>query len=305
MNSKIQPVQPPAPPQPRIWTSLDLIKWTTEFFGKKGIDSPRLEAELLLAEVLECPRIRLYVDFEKPVAAEKLAKFREFVKRRGETREPQQYIVGHGQFHDLKLKLSPAVLIPRPETELLGQWALEKLKALPGEALRALDLCTGSGCIALYLAAKDPRAKVDATDISPEALAIAAENARALKVDERVAFHPGDLFAALPAEMAGSFDLLVSNPPYIDPALKDTLQPEVREHEPAQALFAPDAGTAVLRRIIDSGAQWLKPGGWIALEFGQGQASVLEGLAKAANWQNIDVRHDDAKLPRFLVAQRA
>jgi release factor glutamine methyltransferase len=348
MNSRIQKIPPPTPPAPRIWTSLDLVKWTTDYFQKKSIESPRLEAEMLLAEVLGCPRIRLYVDFEKPVPAEKLATFREFVKRRAETREPIQYILGHTEFIDLKLKVTKDVLIPRPETEILALWAVDKLKAraeeisptakveetpapvvtepatetqpvsalkvaapLPEPALpiksivSALDLCTGSGCIALFVASKEVRARVLATDVSPAALTVASENAAALKLESRVTFLQSDLFAVLPVSEKRSFDVIISNPPYIDPSIKDTLQPEVRDHEPAQALFADNRGLAILRHIIENSKEWLKAGGWMGIEFGAGQQDAVKTFAEAANtYENIEIRCDENKLPRFLLAQR-
>jgi release factor glutamine methyltransferase len=305
MNGKIQKIPEPPPQQPRIWTSLDLIKWTTDFFKKKGIEAARLEAEILLSEVLGCPRIRLYVDFEKPVPQEKLAIFREFVKRRGETREPLQYIVGHTQFIDLKIKVSRATLIPRPETENLAVWAVERAKEIQGDSLRALDLCTGSGCLALYLASKEPRAQVVATDISAEALALAAENATALNLAERVAFKQGDLFAALGADLKNTIDLIVANPPYIDPASKATLPPEVRDHEPASALFADECGLAIARKILAEAGEWLKPGCWLGVEFGIGQAESLRKLAEDNSvLTDVSIKDDHNKIPRFVLARK-
>lgn len=305
MNPKVQKIEEPPPPQPRIWTSLDLIKWTSDFFVKKGIEAPRLEAELLLAEVVECPRIQLYVNFEKPVAPEKLARYREFVKRRADTREPLQYILGHTQFVDLKLSVTKDVLIPRPETELLALWAVERLKCVSGDALRAMDLCTGSGCLALFVASKEPRAKVSAADISAAALAIAKKNAESLKLAERVDFFEGDLFAPLPQDQRGTFDLIVSNPPYIDPEQKPTLQPEVRDHEPALALFADDKGLAILRRIVNDAGEWLKSGGWIGLEFGFGQHEAVKEIAeKTGVFSAVEIVPDGNKIPRFLQAQK-
>jgi len=338
MNSKIQSIPPTQPPAPRIWTSLDLIKWTSEFFKKKGIESARLEAELLLAEVLGVPRIRLYVDFDKAVPQEKLAAYREFVKRRAETREPIQHIIGHAHFIDLKLKVSRAVLIPRPETELLALWAVDCFKpppvdnppaeaplepvpeTLPPEAnaaeppvvppkesaapIRVLDLCTGSGCLALYVASKLTHAAVVATDLSAEALAVAAENAGSLALDSRVGFKHGDLFGALAAEEKHSFDLLIANPPYIDPAARATLQPEVRDHEPDNALFADEAGLNLLRRIIEAAPEWLKRGGWMGLEFGIAQAEALTAMATATGaYSEIKIKEDHRRLPRFLLAR--
>jgi release factor glutamine methyltransferase len=303
---KIQNVPPPAPQPQRVWTSLDLINWTKDFFAKKGIESPRLEAELLLSEVLGVPRIKLYVDFEKAVPQEQLAKFREFVKRRADTRAPLQYILGWSQFIDLKLKVTPAVLIPRPETETLAVWAVTKLKDAAGESLRVLDLCTGSGCLALYIASKEPRATVVATDISPDALAIAAENAKALLPNaERVEFKQGDLFAAVPTEARGTFDMIVANPPYIDPATKATLQPEVRDHEPALALFAEENGLAVTRRIVTAAAEWLKSGAWLAVELGAGQSEAAKKIAEeCGGFSSIEILVDNHRLPRFMICRK-
>lgn len=334
MHAKIQKIPPPEPPAPRVWTSLDLIKWTTSYFDKKGIASPRLEAELLLADVLDCPRIRLYVDFEKAVPPEKLATYREFVKRRAEAREPLQYILGHSQFIDLWLKVSPAVLIPRPETEILALWAVERLKERvpppspppppPADAtaqtetpvppqssaplppsLHALDLCTGSGCLALYMASKVPQASVIATDISAAALALAAENAATLKLAERVVFRQGDLFGALQAEEKGTFDVAVANPPYVDPAVSATLAPEVRDHEPREALYSEGGGLGLVRRILAEAGEWLRPGGWLGMELGQGQADEVRRLAEDAGcYSGVEIREDHAKLLRYVLAQR-
>jgi len=328
MQAGTQKLPPSGPPSPRVWTSLDLIKWTTGYFLRKGLASPRLEAELLLAEVLGCPRIRLYADFERPIPADKLAKYREFVKRRGDLREPLQYLLGHAQFIDLRLKVTPAVLIPRPETEMLALWAVERLSriedpsppaaqdsATPGaepienrkskiENPRVLDLCTGSGCLALYIASKIAHADVLATDISAAALVLAQENASALNLAQRVAFRQGDLFGALRTEEKASFDLVVANPPYVDPAAAGTLAPEVREHEPREALYAAEGGLAVVEAILAGIGAWLRPGGWLAMELGLGQAEQVRQLAQASGvFQSVGIGEDGAKLPRYLHAQ--
>ena len=303
--SRIQNVSPPPPPAPRVWTSLDLINWTKDYFQKKGVESPRLEAEMLLAAVLGCPRIRLYVDFEKPVAPEKLAQFKEFVKRRAEAREPFQYIIGHTDFIDLRLKVNKATLIPRPETEVLALWAVEKSKAVEGESVAVVDLCTGSGCLGLFVASKDPRAKVVATDLSADALALAKENAEALKLNERIAFCQGDLFAALPAELKGTFDVIVANPPYVDPADRDGLQPEVRDHEPAQALFAGDKGLELVKKILTGADEWLKPGGSLGIEFGFGQDALIREFASTIKtMDSLEIAVDGAKKNRFVHLKR-
>jgi len=167
-----------------------------------------------------------------------------------------------------------------------------------------LDLCTGSGCLGLYTASKEPRARIAATDLSKDALEIARENGATLKLAERVEFFEGDLFAALKPEQHGSFDLVVANPPYIDPATKDTLMAEVREHEPAQALFAADAGLAISKRILAEAPQWLKAGGWLGLEFGVDQAAALESAARAAGFAQVEIKIDHARRPRFVLARK-
>ncbi|MCZ7648460.1 MAG: peptide chain release factor N(5)-glutamine methyltransferase [Planctomycetota bacterium] len=290
---------------PRIWTTLELLKWTADYFKKKGLESPRLQAELLLAEVLGCDRVRLYVDFEKPVPAPQLERYREFVRRRGEAREPLQYIVGHAPFLALKLKVTPAVLIPRPETEELAAWAVEKLKAVPGEAPRLLDLGAGSGCLALAAAHGEPRASVLATDASAAALEVARENAAALGLAGRVAFAEGDLFAAVPGDWRGQVDVLVSNPPYIDEGLRETLAPEVREHEPAAALFAANRGLAVLERIVAEAAAYVKGGGSMGLECSPEQAGALVRLLEArGEFEAPRSVPDLSGKPRFVHAVR-
>ena len=316
-NPQSAPVPPPPPSPPaRIWTSLNLIQWTRAYFEKKGIENTRLEAELLLAAVLQCPRIRLYVDFEKPVPPEKLVQFRDYVKRRAEKREPLQYILGQMEFIDLRLKVTPAVLIPRPETELLAVWALERIKesiesvpkteeSIDKIIYSVLDLCTGSGCLALYLASKAPTIQMLATDLSPEALLVAKANAESLKLTSNITFYEGDLFAAIPADRKGCFDILISNPPYVNPAQRETLQSEVRDHEPALALFAEEEGLAILKRIIAGAGEWLKPGAWMGLEFGIGQAEAVRELAENGGmFQDIEIKKDGSKIPRFLVCKR-
>jgi len=302
MNVKIQKVSPPDPQPPRIWTSLDLINWTKSYFEKKGIEQPRLEAELLLSDVLGCPRIRLYADFEKPVSAEHLARFREFVKRRGETREPLQYIVGHTQFLELKIKVTPAALIPRPETEILAMWAVDRAKEF-GDSARIIDLCAGTGCIALHVASKLSSAEIFATDLSQEALSLAKENAATLKLNDRITFLQGDLFEALASSKSKS-NVIVSNPPYVDEAGKATLQPEVRDHEPGIALYAGDSGLAIIRRIVEQAPEHLASGGWLGIEFGIGQANRILEIAKtSAAFSEMKIEKDAAEIERFLFAK--
>lgn len=302
---------------PRVWTPLDLIQWTAKFFEKKGVDAPRLQAELLLAEVLGWTRVQLYTRFEEPVPEGPLARFRDFVARRGEKREPLQYILGHTDFVGLEIRVTPAVLIPRPETEELAVAASAFLAARSsregkgeGESAepretKALDLGTGSGCIALALAKKCPAARVTAVDTSGDALAVARENAEALSLAERIEFLCGDLFAPLNDALRGGFDAIVSNPPYIDPALRETLQPEVRDFEPAGALFCDEQGYAAVRRIVEASAEWLAPGGGLFVELSPEQAEQARaGLEATGAFASVENRRDARGLLRFVHAVR-
>jgi release factor glutamine methyltransferase len=284
---------------------LDLLKWTKDFFSRKGLESPRLEAELLLAGAVGCERVRLYTDFEKPLEEDVLSKFRGWVKRRAEQREPLAYILGYAQFIELQLEVSPAVLIPRPETEELAVWGRAILKDWHEHPeIRVLDIGTGSGCLALALSHGAPNVRVTAVDLSPEALQVAQRNATKLQLTERVQFLASDLFAALPAERRGTYDLIVANPPYIDPGLKDTLAPEVRDHEPAQALFAEEHGRAIIHRIVDEAHDWLKPGGWLGVEISPEQAAaVCERLTARGVYLSVEVRKDARQLDRMILAR--
>lgn len=290
----------------RAWTSIELIKWTKGFFAEKGIESPRLEAELLLADVLECDRVQLYTNFEQAIDPELLARFRSHVKRRAEDHEPVQYILGHTDFMGLKLKVTPAVLIPRPETEELATWALGVLKDREGEEINVLDLGTGSGCLGLAIAAKEERVRLTTVDIETDAVSVARENAETHGLSERVTFLEGDLFEPLPAEQKAAFDLIVSNPPYINPELKNTLTPEVREHEPARALFTDGKGMAIIDRIAAEAGNWLVSGGWLGIEISpELSQKVSEALSAAGGFEDIEVEKDLSKNDRYVVAKRS
>lgn len=284
---------------------MDLIAWTREYFARKNLPSARLEAELLLAAVLRCDRVRLYVEHDRPVSEEALARFRELVRKRGEERIPTQQLLGRASFLELELRVTPAVFIPRPETEELALWGRKALAAMPGDSLSALDLGTGSGCLALALAAGEKRARVAAVDLSPAALSVARENAAALGLAERLEFLEGDLFAPLASERRGTFDLVVSNPPYLDAARKAALPPEVREHEPPEALFAEEQGAGVLRRIAGEAGAWLRPGGALGLEVSPELAGAVRGFLEADGaFGELEVRRDAQRLERFVLARK-
>jgi len=280
------------------WTVLELLKWTTEHFAGKGIETPRLDAELLLASVLGCDRLRLYLDFEKPVTAEERGAFRALVRRRGEERVPVAYLTGTREFWSLPLTVTPDVLIPRPDTETLVAAVLARG---PGRdaAFSLLDLGTGSGAIALALASERPGAEVTASDLSTAALAVARKNAEALGLAERIRFVAGDGFAPVAGER---FDVIASNPPYVAAGDGPGLAPELR-HEPAEALFAPGDGTALLRRLVAEANQHLRPGGLFALELAPPQAGDVTQCLAAAGFAEVEEHRDLAGRVRAVSAR--
>ncbi len=282
------------------WTSLKLIEWTSGYFEKKGIPNPRLDAELLLAHTLKCPRIDLYTNHEKRVSEKDLARFKELTLRRAK-REPLQYIIGETEFWGLKFKVTPEVLIPRPETELLVEEALKSAPPVPW----ILDIGTGSGCVAVAFAKKLPEAHVVATDISREALAIARGNAEAHKIGHCIEFILADIAPWRTFQSEGrTFDLIVSNPPYIPSGEFPTLQPEVRDFEPRKALNGGPDGLDLIRRILQETPSFLKPGGTLLLEIGENQGEAVRLLAGEINGlQPKEVRKDLSGRDRILVCK--
>lgn len=247
------------------WTILRLLAWTTDFLKRKGVEQPRLDAEVLLAHARSCQRIDLYTAFDQTPSDEVRTAFRELVKRRAEG-TPVAYLVGRKEFFSLSFRVTGDVLIPRPETEHLVIESLDLLKPLadrnPPPAVA--DVGTGSGAIAVSLAVHAPRAEITATDLSPAALEVAKTNAAEHSVAARIAFLQGDLLAPLPAEPG--FDLVVSNPPYISTKEMDSLAGEVKNHEPQMALEAGPEGTEIIARLVPQAADRLRPGGWLLVE---------------------------------------
>jgi len=238
-------------------TVLEAIQRSTEFLAKKGVDSPRLQTELLLAHLRKQPRMRLYLEFERVLTPAEVDGFRELIRRRGQ-REPLQHIVGSTSFCGFEIAVNRDVLIPRPETELLAErgWTfLNQLSTINSQPSTALDFGTGSGCLAIALACKCPTAEVYAVDISSEALALARENAARHGAAERIRFLHGDGFAAAPA--GARFDLIISNPPYIPTAEIASLEPEVRDYDPRGALDGGADGLDYGRRLAAEGARFL------------------------------------------------
>jgi release factor glutamine methyltransferase len=275
--------------------------------GAGGSRSPRLDAELLLARTLGVTRAELFREPGRVLSADEAAEFEALLRRRL-AREPVAYILGHRAFRTIDLEVTPDVLIPRPETETLVEVALEALHAIPitGPDLEdeplALDLGTGSGCVALALAAEDPFVRLVATDVEPGALAVARGNAARLGLTPRVEFVLSDLFADVGER---PFDLVVSNPPYIPADEYVALEPNVRDFEPRLALYGGPDGLDVYRRLVPGAALLLRPGGTLAVEVGAGQADAVAGIMEAAGaYETPATRADLAGVDRVVYAGR-
>ena len=281
-------------------TVLEVIQRSAEFLAPKGVESARRNIEEMLAQVLHMPRLQLYLNFERKLTDAQTDTLRAMVKRRAQ-REPLQHILGTASFCGLEIAVSRAALVPRPETELLAERAWTWLSTLDSRPSTALDFGTGTGCLAIALAVKAPNATVHALDLSPEALALARQNAETHKLTERIQLHAGDGFGALPAGMR--FDLIVSNPPYIPSAEIATLQPEVRDFDPRAALDGGPDGLDFYRRLAAEAGAWLKPGGKVMLEFGDGQADALRGIFCEPAWAVEAVEEDYSHRPRILVTR--
>ena len=292
---------------------MEVLKWTTAHFEQAGIPTARLDAEVLLAHALGCDRVRLYVEHERPLDAEERARYRELVKRRA-AGAPAAYLMGEKEFYGRPFEVDRRVLVPRPETEHLVDEALAALKDAPSpagdgeedaEAGKAvLDLCTGSGCIAVTIAAERAGVIVTATDISEGACEVARENAARHHVSGRVRVLEGDLFDPVREAGLGPFSLIVSNPPYVSGSEMAGLMRDVREHEPGMALLSGETGLEILEQIIAEAPEHALPGARLILEHGEGQEERLLSVVRA------DERYDDARdirdhagLDRVLVAR--
>ena len=271
-----------------------------EFFLQNDVPSPRLNAELLLMFVLGCDRAYLFAHPERPLRPEERSQYDEVARERARGC-PTQYITGHQEFWGLDLLVSPAVLIPRPETEHVVETVLELVKQRdPAEKLKLVDIGTGSGAIALALASELPRAQVHACDISAEALEMARINAARLGLDHRVQFRQSDLLSAYPQEQ---FDFVVSNPPYVGESEADKVQKQVREFEPKVAVFSGHEGMDIYRRLIPEAQAALHPGGWLVMEIGfSTEARVKELLI---GWSDIQTTADLQGIPRVVAARRS
>jgi release factor glutamine methyltransferase len=290
----------------QTWTVRTLLAWARGWLERRGVESPRLDAELILAHALGCDRVRLYVEHDKPLTPEELARVKPLLQRRAE-REPVAYILGSKEFYGRAFAVGKGVFVPRPETELLVQQALEALDALAGPqrldagGLRVLDLCAGSGAVGVTLAAERAGLEVDLVELSADAAAFARSNAQAL-APGRARVLEGDLFAPLgPAEPR--YDAVVANPPYVPAGDEARLQPEIAHHEPRQALYAGERGLDVLQSLIAAAPQWMRPGAFFGVELDPGQPPAVLEMCRAAGFEAVRVVQDLARLDRFVTAR--
>jgi release factor glutamine methyltransferase len=300
-----------------VWTVRRVLEWTTQHLKKHGSDTPRLDAEILLAHARGCPRIALYTQFDEPLSDPVRTRMRELVQRRAQA-EPVAYLVGHREFFSLDFDVTRDVLIPRPDTETLVLAVLDAIKSsssprphLGGEGQgeggsapndsnavsspRILDLCTGSGCVAIAVAKNCPAARVTATDVSAAAIHVATENAAKLQVADRVRLAAGDLFAAVGPD--DRFDIIAANPPYVTTSELESLAQDIRKYEPRSALDGGPDGLDVIRRIIREAPDRLVPGGQIFIEI-----SPEQGAAVEAFYQEVG-RYADVRLLKDLAGR--
>ncbi|WP_243370177.1 peptide chain release factor N(5)-glutamine methyltransferase [Geotalea sp. SG265] len=277
-----------------VWTVLKVLTWTKEFLSQKGVENARLESEWMLCAVLGLDRMGLYVNFDKPLTPRELADYRGLIARRGR-REPLQYILGSQEFMGLEFAVTPAVLIPRHDTEVLVNEALKRAH----KGSRILDIGVGSGCISIALAKALPDATVTGVDSSAEALAVAEKNRQAHGVSLELL--QGSLFEPVHGRR---FDLIVSNPPYIPSADLKALQPEVLDHEPVAALDGGEDGLHFYRSLVAAAPDYLAPGGWLLFEVGIGQAEAVEGLlAGGGKFTGTFTAKDAADIDRVVGGQ--
>lgn len=287
----------------RLWTTLDLLKTTTEFLAARGLANPRLAAERMLAHALGCRRVDLYLAAERPVEARALDAYRGFV-RTFATGVPLQYVVGETEFMGLVLGVDSRALIPRPETELLVEAVEKRLRPSTGGALPVLELGTGSGAVSVALAVRRPDLEVWTTERSPGAARLAAANATRHGVQARVRVLVMDRFEALAPDLAGTMACVVSNPPYVTTAEMDALPAVVRDHEPHAALHGGADGLDFHRYLCHRGLEFLAPGGTLVVEIGAGQARDAAALFESAGLRDVAVLHDYAGLDRIVVGTK-
>ncbi len=279
----------------RAWTIGEVLQWASDDFRARGLESPRLDAEVLLAFAVGATRVQLVVDRDRTLTEGELARFRELVKRR-RAREPVAYLVGAREFYGRTFLVDRRVLVPRPDTETLVDVALRRT-AERSMSMRALDLCTGSGCVGITLARERPTSRVHATDSSESALAVARANALRLGA-YNVSAAPADLFAGL--DTTCRFDVIVANPPYIPHDEIAGLAPDVRDYEPRAALDGGASGLDLVRRIVTDAPRYLARGGTLAIELGAGQASEAARLFASRGFARVTATRDYGRIERVV-----
>ncbi|MDP6388119.1 MAG: peptide chain release factor N(5)-glutamine methyltransferase [Candidatus Pacebacteria bacterium] len=278
--------------------------WASKILASNDIAAPHAEAEYLLAHALKCDKKDIIINHDKVLNNNETDLFKELIDRRLK-REPSQHIIGEEEFWGLTFKVNKDVLIPRPETQLLVKEALNEAKKCSPE-INIIDLCTGSGCIAISMAHELPESKVYAIDISANALEVARENAKRHGVDERITFCEGDLFNPIESlGLKGKIDLFLSNPPYVSKKMMEELQPEIELYEPVLAVAGGEDGFDYYRKIIPEAALYIKPGGFFFLEIGYGQTDGTMSLIEQAKvYKDIEVMKDFADIDRVFKMQR-
>lgn len=279
-----------------IWTIGKILKWTEEYFAKAGLDTPRLDAEVLLCHVLHKERIHLYVHFDQPLSKEELAQFKAYIKERVQ-HKPVAYIVGYKDFMGLEFKVTADTLIPRPDTEILVEAVISRLKTGDDTGIIA-DIGTGTGAICLSLLNYLTSLRAVTVDISTKALAVAKENAQRLGLADRIEFYQGDLLEPI---KDGKFTAIVSNPPYIPEGDIAALAADVKDYEPISALVAGPDGLDCYRRLVAEAGALLRAGGFLAMEIGINQREPLEQLAQGMGWGKVEVIKDLAGIDRVLI----
>jgi release factor glutamine methyltransferase len=292
---------------PQKWIIKDLLAVTTDYLQKKDIDSPRLCAEMLLAYQLKTTRIKLYLDFDKPLNEKDINEYRVLIQRRLK-REPVQYITGMQEFWSMEFNVCPPVLIPRPDTEILVEQAISilKNKMAPDETgtLSVLDIGTGSGAVAVSIAKELPDVEIWATDVSPDALEVARGNASKHSLDARIRFLESDLFSSF-NNMTQSFDVILSNPPYIPREDYDSLPPEVGQYEPRTALDGGEGGLFFINRLILEAKDFLKTGGWLMMEMASFQtAKAMDLIAQTGFYGEQKIIKDYSHKDRVVMARK-
>ena len=280
-------------------TVLEVIKLSTEYLQKKGVESPRANAEILLAEILKCKRLELYLAFDKPLAENEVQVYREAIRKRG-LRIPLQYIVGNVEFYGLKLIVNENVLIPRPETELLVEKIINDSDKSTN--LKILDIGVGSGNISLSISKNLPNSKVVAIDISESALDIANQNAEINSLQDRIEFRLFDIMNDN-LNSLGKFDLIVSNPPYVSENDYESLEPELKNHEPKIALTDNSNGISFYKHIVEASDQLLKKPGKIYFELGIDQSAQVQEYFEQNNFTNIKITKDYSGIERIICGE--